>query len=169
MTVEEPQKPPRLKAIGGVDEILKEVQGKRLKPMTVQEGPDAVEAVELPAWFRRTGIRLFEIDTGLGIVKCAVPRIERKDASRNPSEEELQHTVFMSLREIPDWMFEEATHLNGKRFEPGDPIPQPHELKASNPQMVQLYLVNLPRSIPHQVVLALGFMGLPPLPVDPLV
>lgn len=72
-----PDLPPPEAAVGAFDpEKLRTL--RRLPNPNPKKGEDGKvkeedKSLSYPAWFTRTGIRSFEVDTGMGIVKCCTP------------------------------------------------------------------------------------------------
>lgn len=150
---------------GGLDEFLARLEtNRRLQPLAADEKE---EAVELPGWFHRTGIRNFEVDTGLGRVKCRVPKsLAGRNPDDKPKEEEIVPFVVRALRALPqDWRMEETVILRGRTYAEGAPVPAPDLFYDATLEEMRDYLDQLPKSLPVQVMLGLGFMQYPPLPL----
>lgn len=148
---------------------------KRLAPK--QEGDKIETEVEFPAWFKRTGIRSFEIDTGLGVVKCITSR-DSLDKDERGEDGEVPETfmvplVVHALRSIPSWPAEEDLSFPMGGDKPaltvpeGQPLPQPKVIKDAPFEAQKEYLHNLGHSLVTQVFLGLGYMTFPALPSDP--
>jgi hypothetical protein len=165
-----------MRDIGGIDEALARLgRDRKMKAILPGKGTDGKDDIILPSWFKRTGIRLFEIDTGMGIVRCHVPKYERKDPDADLTEDEVVELVVRALKTIPpDWKVEvdeddpsDEVKINGTKLDNGAEVPLPTGVKSLPLEDKRTYLSLLPRSLPSQVSLALGLMALPPLPTDP--
>lgn len=108
--------PQREGAVGSFDDYLKKAQGISRASTLFGEKTEATgePSIKIPRWFKITGVRSFEIDTGLGIVKCydgpkAVAAAEKtRDALPRPAFEKKPQEVtsdFERRREegIQEW------------------------------------------------------------------
>ena len=170
----------RPKAIGSIEDAMALI--KKSGKIARLTGPDkdGKKDVDLPAWYTRTGIRSFEVDTGLGIVKCRVPKdTVEEDDKGDLREDQLIPLVIHALRAIPDfWKAEETlvfTMVEGKdaassvllTISEGQPLPSPDRFGSAPLATMRDYLHNLPKSLLTQVFLGIGYNSLAWLPVDP--
>lgn len=169
-------------AVGSFADHLKTVRTIRRVPTTLGEKNALGDRhVDLPAWFARTGLISFEIDSGFGTVKCRMPdqketkRIEALDEAIeaagddtekrrlavNARDDGRQTTILRLMREIPaDWPNErETVTLCGRSIEEGSPLPQPTEVSKSPPAEHALYLTLLPSLLPGQVLAGMVLMA----------
>lgn len=145
---------PRRKAIGDIREV------RSLLQQPDEKG--AIPTVRFPDWYKRTGTRSAEIDSGFGTVRVRAVYLE--DDLKG---DELLKVLLGALRELPDWTFEENAMIGGKSFAKGDAVPMPLSVNATrNAQHARAYVeAALPPSLLQQVYLAIGFMAVPPIDI----
>jgi len=167
---------------GGLDEFLSKVNSDKKVSRLMGADEKGSKNVELPAWFERRGIRTFAVDSGLGRVLCRVPRVtlDSKDRDDIP-EEQMVPLIVAALTSLPEaWVGEETFTLKcGVEIKEGERLPGPNTVYAATKGTDGLakdaaalgdmrdYLACLPKSLPGQVFIGLGYMTLAPLPMDP--
>lgn len=166
---------------GGLDEFFDRLKkdGNKVQRLL---GPDekGSKSVELPSWFERRGLRTFFIDSGVGTVKCRVPRLVVKAEGEEIPEAQMIPLILASLVSLPNaWKGEESFTLRcGIGITDGQALPAPTEVYQRTTAYAvkdaeaaledqRDYLSCLPKSLAAQVFIALGYMALAPLPTDP--
>lgn len=160
--------------VGSLDELLERLNKEKKAGRMMGPNEQGEENYDFPSFFSRTGVRLYEIDTGLGIVKCRTPRVTIENKTGNPEdipESQLIPFIVRSLVELPgDWLSEESfafKDLPKVVAEQGKPLPSPSLFYDAPLAAQQEYLLCLPKSLGTQVFIATGYMALPPLPARP--
>jgi hypothetical protein len=167
---------------GGLDEFLSKVNSAKKVGRLMGADEKGNKNVDLPAWFERRGIRTFAVDSGLGRVLCRVPRvtIDTKGADDIP-EDQMVPLIMAALVTLPEtWVGEETFALKcGVEVKEGERLPTPSAVLAATKRRDKTYddaaalsdqrdyLTCLPKSLPGQVFIGLGYMTLAPLPSDP--
>lgn len=157
-------------AVGGLDDLLAKINEQKKVARLMGSDDKGRRDIDLPAWFTRKGLRKFEVDTGLGVVSCIVPRATLDVAVEDASEEQIVPLIVRTLVKIPStWLAEEEMKFGAKgpEIKEGDALPQPSAFYKSDFDAQRDYLSCLPRSLQQQVWIGLSFMALPPLPSDP--
>lgn len=179
---------PSNEVVGGLDEFLVKINAEKKVGRVMGADEKGNKNVDLPAWFERRGIRTFVVDSGLGPVLCrTLRRTIDREGEKDIPEEVLVPAVLEALVKIPPtWCGEETFDLYKTtnvllKVEDGKPLPSPAEVllgtalpanatpeqRAAAFEAQKNYLACLPRSLPGQVFIGLGYMNLAPLPMDP--
>lgn len=161
---------------GGLDEFMARLAKDKNKVGRLL-GPDdkGNKFVEFPVWFERRGLRTFAVDSGLGKVLCRIPRLTIDVKGDEIPEEQLVPLILSAIVSLPtNWRGEETFALKcGVEIKDGETLPSPQHVYNSSvgkPDALQDqrdYLSCLPKSLPGQVFIALGYMAIAPLPLDP--
>lgn len=192
-----PDLPPPANAVGSFEAYLAKARGvRRVGTLMGEKTGEGHPFVDLPRWFLRTGLRTFDIDTGLGVVKCCAPDYktqaqmdaadEAVDRARAMPEESPQKAaavkaavdaqagariahLLRSIREIPPgWVNEGEAIVRGEFGVPaGAPLPPPSAVvRMTDVEGLKEYAALLPASLLPQVVMGINLVALPPLAVD---
>jgi hypothetical protein len=148
---------------------------------------------DLPAWFTRTGLLTFEVETGFGIVKCRVPghkaqktleaADEAVDAAVNLPQTQKDREVRIAhaeeartaartsftlrlMAELPSGWVNESEPITALNLTTGAPLPQPTAVLAQPVEVHKEFLAILPPSLAGQVWAGYTFLGLPPIAYD---
>lgn len=167
---------------GGLDDFFSSMKkaGKVQRLMGADE--KGSKTVDLPSWFDRRGLRTFFVDSGLGLVKCRVPRLSVKTEGDEIPEAQMIPLILAALVSLPNsWKGEESFELAcGIKVVDGEALPTPievyqkttaHAVKNAAEALADQtdYLACLPKSLAGQVYIGLGYMSLAPLPTDPTI
>lgn len=165
-------------SVGGMDELMARIAAT--KKVARLDGGDekGVKSHTLPDWFTRTGVRTFTVDSGIGVIKCRVPRayVKNADDDAELTDADLYPILLSTILGVP-WASEETfTMACGIGISEGQPLPSPltvlnkvkrnddgtfHETGLAD---LRDYLTCLPKSLAPQVLGALRLMTLAPLP-----
>ncbi|MCB1150931.1 hypothetical protein KDK88_05250 [bacterium] len=138
----------------------------RIATVDGQASPDGKPYIELPDWFRRTGRRSFEIETGFGLMKCESIIVDGDTLTRFANNEQSAcKRVLAAIKEIPNWEAEEDVTLERDLVvNAGEIIPQPTKITQHNPKVCAEYVRKfMPPSAIVQLVMGLRYMELPPI------